>query len=66
MVGSVGRPKGVPEATQRRSTLYSSEPTSVFLPPPCGTCPVVFSRNSDWSGAAGSIRRPRDSFTRVA
>ena len=32
--GSVGSPKGVPLAIQRRMTLYSSESLSMRLPPP--------------------------------
>ena len=37
-------------------------PSSIFLPPPCGTWPVALSSSRLLSGAAGKMRRPRASI----
>ncbi len=54
-----------PAESQRRSSLYSSEPTSRRLPPPCGTWPDAFIRSRLASGALCETRRPRSSLVSV-
>src|SRR5439155_20828437 len=50
---------------QRLMILYSSESSSMRLPPPWGIWPLALSKSRLFSGDVGKTRRPRASLTRA-
>src|SRR5438093_341508 len=54
-----------PDQRPSHCPTYSSDPGSIFLPPPWATAPVAFINSRLRSGAAGNTRRPRASFTKA-